>query len=196
MAFSAGNKGLMQLAASWLACAAIGVFAVTNFEAIRTALGLRLEPEDFGVASEPARPAATRAAAQAPAAREVRSDGSVVIRAGRNGHYETTAHVNGRAIEVMVDTGASTVALTYEDASAAGIFPSNADFRHRVSTANGTARVAAVTLDSVAIEGITVRNVRAVVAEPGRLETTLLGMSFLGQLRRAEMSRGQLTLEQ
>ena len=191
MAFSAGNKGLMQLAASWLACAAIGVFSIVHFDAIRTTLGLKLEPGDF---SDTEHPRATTPDRQSTTGQ--RPDGAVVIRAGRHGHFATRAEVNGRSIEVMVDTGASTVALTYEDAAAAGIFPSNADFRHRVSTANGTARVAAVMLDRVSIEGITVRNVRAVVAEPGRLETTLLGMSFLGQLRRAEMSRGVLTLEQ
>ena len=70
------------------------------------------------------------------------------------------------------------------------------DFTHRVTTANGIARVAIVTLDSVAIEDIMVRNVRAAVAEPGKLTKTLLGMSFLGQLRRTEMSRGVLVLEE
>jgi aspartyl protease family protein len=65
-----------------------------------------------------------------------------------------------------------------------------------VSTANGVARVAVVTLDSVAIEDIVVHDVRAAVAEPGKLTKTLLGMSFLGQLRRAEMSRGVLVLEE
>lgn len=194
MDFSAGNKGLMRLAASWLVMAAVGVVCVTHFEQIRTLLGLKLEPEDFGVTA-PTPASAPRAAHNQPVT-ESRSDGSVVIRVGQNGHFETPALVNGRSIDVMVDTGASTVALTYEDAGRAGIFPSNADFRHKVSTANGEGRVASVMLDSVSIDGITVRNVRAVVAEPGRLETTLLGMSFLGQLRRAEMSRGVLTLEQ
>ena len=66
---------------------------------------------------------------------------------------------------------------------------------HVLPPANGTARVAAVTLDDVAIEDITVHNVRAVVAEPGNLQTTLLGMTFLSQLSRTEMSRGVLLLE-
>jgi aspartyl protease family protein len=194
MAFSSGSKGLVQLAASWVTMAAISVFCVTHFDEIRTALGLKLEPSDLGVVAEDKGRAPPERAAVAVA--RASGDGAVVIQAGRNGHYETRAQVNGRSIDVLVDTGATTVALTYEDAASAGVFPSDADFRHKVSTANGTARVAAVTLDSVAIEGITVRNVRAVVAEPGRLGTTLLGMSFLGQLRLAEMSRGILTLEQ
>ena len=90
----------------------------------------------------------------------------------------------------MVDTGASIVALTFEDAASAGIHVRDPEFTHRVSTANGVARVAMITLDSVAIDDIMVRNVRAAVAERGKLTKTLLGMSFLGQLSRTEMSRG------
>jgi len=194
MASSSGTKGLLHLAASWLAMVAVTAATILYFDDIRTLLGLKLEPGDLGIvaeaASDPGKGDEVRGRSAGPA------EGVVVIRAGRNGHFETRAYVNGRAVDVLVDTGATTVALTYEDARAAGIFPSEADFRHRVSTANGTARVALVTLDRVSIDGITVRDVRAVVAEPGRLETTLLGMSFLGQLRRAEMSRGVLTLEQ
>ncbi|NJR41508.1 MAG: TIGR02281 family clan AA aspartic protease, partial [Akkermansiaceae bacterium] len=68
------------------------------------------------------------------------------------------------------------------------------DFTHGVSTANGRAKVAPVTLGRVAIGEITVRDVRAVVSEPGRLQTSLLGMSFLGRLSRFEMRSGTLHL--
>ena len=68
--------------------------------------------------------------------------------------------------------------------------------KQRVNTANGVARVAPVMLDQISIDDITIRNVRAVVAERGRLNQTLLGMTFLGQLSRAEMSRGILTLQE
>ena len=76
------------------------------------------------------------------------------------------------------------------------IFPSAADFKYKVQTANGEARVAAVTLDQVAIDDITIRYVRGFVSERGKLATTLLGMSFLSKLSRAEMSRGTLTLQE
>ena len=124
-----------------------------------------------------------------------RTSGTVRLRAASNGHFETTAYINGRPVEVMVDTGASMVALTWEDARRAGIFLTDADFKHKVGTANGTARVAVVTLSDVSIEDITVHDVRAAVAEPGKLETTLLGMTFLSRLARTEMSRGVLLLE-
>jgi aspartyl protease family protein len=120
----------------------------------------------------------------------------VHLKAGAHGHFFSRIHVNGRAVQAMVDTGASIVALTFEDARNAGVHIRDSDFNHRVSTANGVARVALVTLDSVALDDIVVRDVRAAVAEPGKLTKTLLGMSFLGQLRRTEMSGGVLVLEE
>ncbi len=193
MAFSSGSRNLFRLAASWVICGVVIAVSFLHGEEIRTALGLKIEATDLGGERQPV----SRVSAAVGEAR-IRSSGdrSVQIRARSNGHYETTAHINGRPIEVMVDTGASAVALTFEDANAAGIFPRPSDFTHKVNTANGVARVAPVTLDSVSIADITVRNVRAVVAESGRLNTTLLGMSFLGKLGRAEMSRGVLTLQE
>lgn len=191
MAWSPASRSAARLALGWVAMLGAAAICVVYFDAIREAIGLKLAPEDFAVNTAEQRPARAvhRSAASASTERRVE------IRAGSNGHFHTTAYINGRPIDVMVDTGASMVALTWEDAHSAGIFLSDGEFKHKVSTANGVARVAAVTLDSVAIEDITVRNVRAAVAEPGKLQTTLLGMSFLGQLGRAEMSRGVLLLE-
>ena len=87
----------------------------------------------------------------------------------RHGHFHARAEINGRPIDVMVDTGASIVALTYEDARRAGVYVRDSDFTHRVSTANGLARVAPVTIDRVSIGDITVRNVPGAVTEPGKL---------------------------
>jgi aspartyl protease family protein len=96
---------------------------------------------------------------------------------------------------VLVDTGATVVALTYEDAQRAGINVSNSDFTGLSQTANGVARVAPVMIDQITIGNVTVRDVRAVVAERGRMTVTLLGMSFLGKLIRSEMRDGTLVLE-
>lgn len=122
--------------------------------------------------------------------------GAVTLTAGDHGHFFAQADVNGRSIDVLVDTGASIVALTSEDAERAGIFMRPADFTHTVSTANGIARVAPVTIDEIAIGDITVRNVRAAVTEPGKLEKTLLGMSFLSRLSRVDMRDGELILQE
>ena len=122
-------------------------------------------------------------------------DRVVELRAGRNGHFIATAYINERAVDVLVDTGATMVALTYEDARAAGLLLSSADFTQRVNTANGVARVAPVVLETVRIGDITVRNVSAAVAEPGKLHVTLLGMTFLGKLR-VDMGGGRLVLRE
>jgi aspartyl protease family protein len=96
----------------------------------------------------------------------------------------------------MVDTGASLVALTYDDAERLGIYVTPRDFTHVAKTANGTARVAPVTISRISIGDITVRNVRGVVSERGKSERTLLGMSFLGRLSRVEMRGGTLVLQE
>jgi aspartyl protease family protein len=120
----------------------------------------------------------------------------VELKAGAFGHFHTRAEINGRPVNVMVDSGASMVALTYEDARAAGFYVRDSDFTHRVNTANGTARVAPVTIDRVSIGDITVRNVPGAVLEAGKLETTLLGMSFLNRLQRVDMRSGLLVLHE
>jgi aspartyl protease family protein len=122
--------------------------------------------------------------------------GTVTLPAGKYGHFEAEAEINGRDIDVMVDTGASLVALTYEDAERAGIFVKPSDFTHRAQTANGIARVAPVTISRIRIGDITVHDIRAVVSERGASERTLLGMSFLGRLSRVEMRGATLVLEE
>ncbi|MFM9938305.1 MAG: TIGR02281 family clan AA aspartic protease [Hyphomicrobiaceae bacterium] len=193
MAISSGTQNLLKQAGGWLLAAGLSFATLTYFDDIRTALGLRITADDIAD-PEPAagEPKATRAAA----ATAPKPDRSVEIRAGASGHFETTAYINGRPVLVMVDTGATTVAMPYEDAEAAGIFLRESDFTQRVQTANGIARVASVMIDTLSIDDITVRNVRAAVTERGKLKTTLLGMSFLGRLSKAEMSRGVLLLQE
>ena len=131
-----------------------------------------------------------------PAFAESSGGGTVVLHSDRSGHFYTSALVNGRSIDVLVDTGATSVALTAEDAERAGIFVRPSDFTHRASTANGMARIAPVNIDQISIGGITVRNVKGAVLEQGKLSSTLLGMTCLGRLSRAEMRRGTLLLEE
>jgi aspartyl protease family protein len=106
------------------------------------------------------------------------------------------AYVNDRPATFMADTGATLVVLTYEDAARLGLSPQSLDFSARVETANGVSHVAPVTLDRVRVDDITVRDVEAVVAERGALATNLLGMSFLGRLRRFAKQGSELVLEQ
>jgi len=191
MPLSTGTESVLKLAAGWVLAAGLAVGGIAYFDEIRTALGMRITADDIADNGR-ASPARIAVATEEPSKR----DRVVEIRADQRGHFQTTAYINGRAVEVLVDTGATIVAMPYEDAEAAGIYLRDSDFTQRVSTANGIARVAAVTIDTLTIDDITVRNVRAAVAERGKLTTTLLGMSFLGRLSKAEMTRGVLVLKE
>ena len=118
------------------------------------------------------------------------------IPASRDGHYYAKARINGAEIDVLIDTGATGVALTYEDARRIGFTPTPSQYTMRTQTANGEGRVAPTTISDIAVGNVSVQNVRAHVAEPGRLSITLLGMAFLGRLSRAEMRNGVLILQQ
>jgi aspartyl protease family protein len=140
----------------------------------------------------------TADAATVPGTRETPNAGASIVSlpAGAYGHFEAEAEINGRPIDVMVDTGASLVALTYEDAERLGIYVKPTDFTHIAKTANGTTSVAPVTISRISIGDITVRDVHGVVSERGKSERTLLGMSFLGRLSRVEMRGGTLVLQE
>lgn len=132
-----------------------------------------------------------------PQPREVtqNSNKRIELRSSQGGHFLTAADINGRRVDVMVDTGATVVAMTFEDAQKAGVFVRNADFTHSVSTANGQAKVAPIMLQEVRVGELRVRNVAAIVSEPGKLQVTLLGMSFLSRLQRVDMRSGTLILQ-
>jgi aspartyl protease family protein len=121
---------------------------------------------------------------------------SVVVPRNARGHFQIDGRVDGRRLTFMVDTGASVIALTAEDAASLGVHPSPSDFTAMVSTANGTVRAAPVELGMVEIEDITVHNVSALVMPDGALSQNLLGMSFLSRLHRWEFADGKLVLEQ
>ena len=191
MAWTSGNKQLLREAINWGVVAVIAVAAISHFETLKTGaekmLGL---PTANDVAAK------RQAARRAPAAKQANHDTVVEIEAERNGHFSAEADINGRSIPVMIDTGATMVVLSYEDAERAGLLLTDKDFTRAVSTANGTARVAPVTLDRVSIGNITVRDVPAAVAESGRLRTSLLGMTFLSRLSRFDMRAGRLVLQE
>jgi aspartyl protease family protein len=121
---------------------------------------------------------------------------STVTLRPRNNHYFTDAMLNGRSMSFMVDTGASTVALSYDEGRRLGLISPGDRWDVKMQTANGVARAKRVTLDSVRIGGIVVRNVTATISEEGALSGNLLGMSFLGKLSRFEMRNGLLVMEQ
>ncbi len=130
-----------------------------------------------------------------PVARTMTLSGrTVAIPAGPDGHYAAEAVVNGHAISVIVDTGATAVALTADSARRLGLRLAASDFVHPVTTANGVVDTAFVTLSEIRIGTITVQNVRAVVVPTDALGANLLGMSFLNRIRKFEVGGGQLVL--
>ncbi|MDZ4792635.1 MAG: TIGR02281 family clan AA aspartic protease [Hyphomicrobiales bacterium] len=110
------------------------------------------------------------------------------------GHFFARTMVNGAPVEMLVDTGASSVVLRPEDADMAGLDVRELRFNVPVSTANGTAYTARVRLEHVSIGGIRLRNVEALIAQPNSLNQSLLGMSFLSRLRSYEFSGDFLVL--
>jgi len=115
------------------------------------------------------------------------------ISKGPDGHFWAQADVNGRSVRFLVDTGATAVALTAADAQRLGYTLKDLDYAYTVTTANGQARAAAVKLASVSVSGARVANVDALVIEKG-LDTSLLGMTYLGRLSRFEATRQALIL--
>ncbi len=98
-------------------------------------------------------------------------------------------------MRLMVDTGATVVALRVSDAAAAGIHVRDADFTNPVQTANGTTNAAETTIESISVSDIEVRNIRALIIPDDQLAISLLGGSFLHGLRRFEVADGRLIIE-
>jgi len=118
----------------------------------------------------------------------------VKIRKRLDGHFTAKVEVNGKPISMIVDTGASTVVLRPEDAKKAGIDIRGLSYTVPVLTANGRTVAGRIRLDSVSLGPLTRQKVEALVAQPGALTESLLGMSFLGRLRSYEFSGDFLTL--
>jgi aspartyl protease family protein len=119
---------------------------------------------------------------------------SVEIIRGRGGDFQVAAKVNDARVAMVLDTGASAVVLTQEAAKIAGLPLEVLDYSVNVDTANGRARAAPVTLDRIAVGDIVERGVPALIAQPGQLRTSLLGMSFLNRLESWEVRGDRLMM--
>jgi aspartyl protease family protein len=111
------------------------------------------------------------------------------------GDFAIAADVNGARVHMVLDTGASSVVLTQEDAKAAGLPIALLDYTVSIDTANGRTRAAPVTLDHIAVGGLDERAVDALVVQPGQLQTSLLGMSFLNRLQSWQVVGDRLVLK-
>jgi aspartyl protease family protein len=120
----------------------------------------------------------------------------VRLAADERGHFLADFKLNGRKVEALVDTGATTVAINASTARRIGISLKSSDFRHSVNTANGETRAAAVMIDRIEIGRVHVENIQAVVLDDKALSGTLIGMSFLKRLGKFEVENGTLLLVQ
>ena len=119
---------------------------------------------------------------------------SVEVARAFNGDFDITARINGVRVAMVLDTGASSVVLTRDDAKAAGLPLEVLSYTAIIETANGRTRAAPVRLDRVAVGDLVERSVEALVAQPGQLKTSLLGMSFLNRLQSWEVRGDRLLL--
>ncbi|ACT48466.1 retropepsin-like aspartic protease family protein [Methylotenera mobilis] len=116
---------------------------------------------------------------------------SVVLKRGLDGHYRSEALINGKKVKVLVDTGATGVAISQSTADLLNLKSINAV---RTNTANGDSVGYMVRLDSVQIGGVHAHNVAAMIA-PGLDGDVLLGMSFLGRMD-IRLYKGEMTITQ
>jgi len=111
----------------------------------------------------------------------------------RDGHYWAATEVNGRWIHCLVDTGATTMALTPADAARLGLHAASLRYTLAVNTAAGEVWAAPVELARVSVAGAPVDHVAALVVKSG-LSSSLLGMSYLGRLSKFEATPTTLIL--
>jgi aspartyl protease family protein len=166
----------------FVAIAAIGALSAVG--AARAVVSL--DPDNYA-ASLRAEQTASDAPAVIPASQ-------ASIRKAADGHFWAEAVVDGKAVRFLVDTGATAVSLTLEDARRLGIDTGKLAYSYDVITADGKARAAMVKLASISIAGARVDNVDALVIEKG-LGSSLLGMSYLGRLRAFEATQSALILK-
>ncbi|HEV7351670.1 MAG TPA: TIGR02281 family clan AA aspartic protease [Brevundimonas sp.] len=119
--------------------------------------------------------------------------GDAAAHKAADGHFWAEAEIDGRSVRLMVDTGASFVALTPADAARLGVLPPPTAYVQRLRTASGETRAAPVRLARVAVGDAVIENVEALVVPEG-LPHSLLGMSYLGRLSAFEAREGALVL--
>jgi clan AA aspartic protease (TIGR02281 family) len=119
---------------------------------------------------------------------------TVEVQRGRNGGFALSAKVNGMATPMVLDTGATSVMLTYDAAKAAGLPLEVLKYTVEVQTANGALKTAPVTLDRIAVGKLVETSVPALVAPPGQLKANLLGASFLDRLESWEVRTDKLMM--
>ena len=118
---------------------------------------------------------------------------TVILPRARDGHYYLTLDINGVDVNFVVDTGATQVVLSRQDAVRIGLDPAALSYLGMANTANGVVRTASVRLDTVSLGAITDTRVRAVVND-GQMDGSLLGMTYLNNFDSITIKDGELIL--
>ena len=119
---------------------------------------------------------------------------AVQVSRGQAGEFALQAKINGVSAPMVIDTGATSVVLTYETAKAAGLPLELLEYDVDVETAGGHTKAARLTLDRLAVGKLVERSVPALVVPRGQMKTNLLGMSFLDRLESWEVRADRLML--
>jgi aspartyl protease family protein len=119
---------------------------------------------------------------------------AVQIPRGQSGEFALQARINGLATPMVIDTGATSVVLTYETAKALRLPLELLEYDVDVETAGGHTKAARLTLDRLAIGKLVERSVPALVVPHGQMKTNLLGMSFLDRMESWEVRADRLVL--
>jgi aspartyl protease family protein len=170
---------------------------VIGLVAVLSAFGMAQSLSMFGQRSQTLQQTAVAVTASPPAPvappTPQLGPGEASIVRSPDGQFWADAYVDGHPMRFLVDTGATAVALTSDDARTLGINPDSLTYSYTVSTANGQARAAPVRLGLVSVGGAEVANVDAFVIEKG-LPTSLLGMTYLGRLAKVEATPQAMVL--
>ena len=172
--------------------AVAGLAVATGF-IVETLIAPAVEERETAAMSAVEQPNEARRLNAASTQPQAPSAHAAILRKENDGHYWANANVDGTSVKFMVDTGASTVALTYKDAQRIGLEPDTLSYRWSIRTAGGEVFGASVLLESIKIGQVEVENVEAMVLRDG-LTQSLLGMTFLGELQSYEFRQSNLLL--
>ncbi|WP_454618402.1 TIGR02281 family clan AA aspartic protease [Bradyrhizobium cenepequi] len=107
---------------------------------------------------------------------------AVQIPRGQGGEFALRAKINGVSAPMVIDTGATSVVLTWETAKAIGLPIEMLEYNVDLETAGGHTKAARLTLDRLAVGQLVEKSIPALVVPRGQMKTNLLGMSFLDRL--------------
>ena len=123
------------------------------------------------------------------------SSRSVHLKPGPDGHFRGQFRINGRKIQGLIDTGATSIAINETTARRLGVQPAQLDFNWPIMTANGQIKGARTVLRRVELGNIRINDVDAIVLKDNALQSTLIGMSFLNRVESYKVERGTLKID-